>query len=61
MKEQEKTTTETEINNLPEKEFKALVIRMLIDVGKRIDEHSDNFNKEVENIKKKPSQIWRIQ
>ena len=34
----EKTTNEIEINNLPGKEFKALVIRMLTELGKRIDE-----------------------
>ena len=33
----EKTTNETEINNLPDKEFKALVIRLLTELGKRID------------------------
>lgn len=30
-------TNETEINNLPDKELKALVIRMLTELGKRID------------------------
>ena len=28
------TTAETEINNLPDKEFKGLVIRMIIELGK---------------------------
>ena len=56
MKEQEKTpeknnTNEREINNLLDKEFKALVIRMLTESGKRTDEHSENFNKELESIK----------
>ena len=37
-----------ENDNLPDKELKALVIRMLTELGKRIDEHSKNFNKEVE-------------
>ena len=36
-------TNETEINNLPDKEFKALVIRMLTELGKGIDEYSENF------------------
>lgn len=48
MKEQrkkpEKKTNETDLNNLSDKEFKTLVIR--------IDEHSENFNKKLENIKK---------
>ena len=33
------------------KEFKALVIRILTELGKRIDEHRENFNTELENIK----------
>ena len=45
----EKTTDEREINNLPDKEFKTLVIRMLTELGKRMDEQSENFNKELEN------------
>ena len=58
MKEQEKTpakiNNKTEINDLPDKEFKALVIKMSSELGKRIDIHSENFNKEPENIKKDP-------
>ena len=47
-----KIPNETETNNLPDKQFKELVIKMLTELGKRIDEHSENFNKEIENIKK---------
>ena len=36
-------------SNLPDKEYK--VLRMLTELGKSIDEHSENFNKELENIK----------
>lgn len=48
MKEQEnknpeKSTDEAEINNLPDEEFKTLVIRMLAELGERIDESSENF------------------
>ena len=42
---------ETEIKNLSDKEFKALVIKMLRELGNRIDEYSENYNKELENIK----------
>ena len=56
MKEQgknlEKTPNEAEINNSPDKELKAIVVRMLTELGKRINEFSENFNKQVENIKK---------
>ena len=43
-----------QINNLLDKEFKALIIWMLTELGKRIDEHSENFNKELENTPKEP-------
>ena len=39
MKERGKIPHETEVNNLPNKEFKAIVTRML--TGNRIDGHSD--------------------
>ena len=34
---------------MPDKEYK--VLRMLTELGKSIDEHSENFNKELENVK----------
>ena len=53
----EKTTNETEINNSPDKELKALAIKILTELGKRIDEHSENFNKELENILRNQSEL----
>jgi len=35
-----------EICNLPDKEFKLTVIKMLAKLGRRVDEHSENYNKE---------------
>lgn len=32
-----------------------MVIRLLTELGERIDEHSENFNEELENIKKEPA------
>ena len=43
-----------EINSLPDKELKAIVIRTLTELEKRKDKHSKNFSKELENIKKQP-------
>ena len=57
MRKQRKKQLIKQINNLPDKEFKALVIRMLMELRKRIDKHSENFNKEPENIKKKKSEM----
>ena len=56
-KNQNKKPSETEINNLPHKEFKAIVIRMLTELGKRLVEHSENFNKALENIRKIQSEL----
>ena len=52
MKEKEKThgKINKETNNLLDKKCKALVIKMLTELGKRIDEHSESFNKVLENI-----------
>ena len=57
-KEQDKTLeeelSEIEINNLPDKEFKVIIIKMLKKFGRRMDEHSEKLevsNKELENIK----------
>ena len=51
-KSSEKELNKKEINNLPGKEYKLIVITMLTDLGRRIDEYSSNFNKELGNIKK---------
>ena len=38
-----------ETSNLPDAEFKTLVIKMLNELRGRVDELSENFNKEIEN------------
>ena len=38
----EKELSETEMSNLPDREFKLRVLRMLTDLGRRIDELSEN-------------------
>lgn len=48
----EKGINETEVSNLFNKEFKVIVIKMLIKLGKIIEDLSENFNKEVENMKR---------
>ena len=50
-------TNKTEINNLPDEEFKALIIKMLTELGNSKDKHSESFNKELENIKKNQSEL----
>lgn len=46
-----------QINNLPDKSIEALVIKMITELGNRIDEYSENFNKELKNVKKNQSQL----
>lgn len=41
---------EVKLSNPTDKEFKVIVIKMLTELGRRIDEFSENFNKEIENI-----------
>ena len=49
-KEQDKTSgkdlTETKISNPLDKEFKTIVIKMPTKLGRRVHEHSKNFNKQ---------------
>ena len=54
MKEQEETSgnNEIEVSCLPDKEFKVMVIKMLIKLGRRMDEPIENTNKEMENTRK---------
>ena len=54
--EQDKTPeeelSEVKISNLLNKEFKVMIIKMPSEIGRRMDEHSEKFNKELENIEK---------
>ena len=42
------------------KEFSAMVIKMLTNLGRRMDEHSENFNKETENIRKYQTEVTEL-
>lgn len=42
---QEKWLNETEVSNLPDKEIKLMLIKIFIELGRRMKEHSENFNK----------------
>ena len=45
-KTSEKHFNETNVSNLPDKEFKITVIKKLTKLGRRMNEHSENLNKE---------------
>ena len=61
MKEQDKTPekqlNEVEIGNLPEKEFRIKIVKMIQDLGKRmeakIEKMQEMFNKDLEELKNK--------
>ena len=61
MKEQdeppEKQLNEVEVGNLPEKEFRIMIVKMIQDLGKRmeakIEKMQEMFNKDLEELKNK--------
>ena len=61
MKEQyktpEKQVNEVEIGNLPEKEFRIMTVKMIQDLGKRMEakikKMKEMFNKDLEKLKNK--------
>ena len=68
MKEQDKTKkkqlNEVEIGNLPEKEFRIMIVKMIQDLRKRIDtkieKMQEMFNKDLEELKNKQTEINNI-
>ena len=61
MKEHDKTPekqlNEVEIGNLPEKDFRIMIVKMIQDLGKRIEakieKMQEMFNKDLEELKNK--------
>lgn len=49
-----------EMSNVPNKELKFMVIKMLTELGRRMDEHNVNFNKEMENIRKYHIEVMEV-
>lgn len=56
-KSPEKDLNETKISNIPDKQFKVMTIKMLLELGRRMDEHNENFNKETENIRRYQTKV----
>ena len=67
MKEQDKTPekqlNEVEIGNLPEKEFRIMIVKMIRDLGKRLEakiwKMQEMFNKDLEELKNKQTEMNR--
>ena len=53
----EKKGNEVEIGNLPEKEFRKMIVKMIQDLGKRmeakIEKMQEMFNKDLQELKNK--------
>ena len=68
MREQDKTPeeqlSEVEICNLPKKEFRVMIVKMIQEFRKRMDAQSGKlqevFNKELENIKNNQTGLKKI-
>ena len=54
MKEQGKNspdqTNEEEIGNLPEKEFRVMIVKMIQNLGSRMEKVQEMFNKDLEEL-----------
>ena len=45
--------TEDEIGNLPEKEFRVMIVKMIQNLGNRMEKIQETFNKDLEELKSK--------
>ena len=60
MKKQDKITEElkeVEIENLPDKEFKVMIIKKLNKLGRRMDKYSKKFHKDFKNKKENQTEL----
>ena len=61
MKEQGKNppdqTNEEEIGSLPEKEFRVMIVKMIQNLGNRMEEIHETFNKDLEELKRKQTMM----
>ena len=61
MKEQGKNppeqTNEEEVGSLPEKEFRVMVLRMIQNLGNRMEKIQETFNKDLEELKSKQTMM----
>ena len=61
----EKQLNEVEIGNLPEKDFRIMIVKMIQDLGKRmeakIEKMQEMFNEDLEELKNKQPEMNTIQ
>ena len=52
-KSQPDQTNEEEIGSLPEKEFRVMIVKMIQNLGNRMEKIHETFNKDLEELKSK--------
>ena len=61
MKEQGKNppdkTNEEEMGSLPEKEFRVMIVKMIQNLGNRMEKIQETFNKDLEELKSKQAMM----
>ena len=61
MKEQGKNLqdqiNEEEVGNLPEKEFRVMIVKMIQNLGSRMEKIQGTFNKDLEELKSKQTEM----
>ena len=56
-KSPEKQLNEEEIGNLPEKEFRIMVVKMIQDLGKRMEKMKEMLTKDLDELKNKQTEM----
>ena len=50
-------TNEEEIGSLPEKEFRIMIVKMIQNLGNRMEKIKETFNKDLEKLKSKQTMM----
>ena len=50
-------TNEEEIGSLPEKEFRVMIVKMIQNLGNRMEKTQERFNKDLEELKRKQTMM----
>ena len=50
-------TNEEEIGSLPEKQFKVMIVKMIQNIGNRMEKIQGTFNKDLEELKSKQTMM----
>ena len=48
------------INNIPDRVAKVIITKMLTKLGRRMDEHSENFNKDIDSLRNYKTEITEL-